>query len=255
MRALLAGLIELALPPLCGRCHGSVSQGNALCSACAATLPEVCPWEPPPAGLAACYAAVRYEGEVLAWIHRFKYPRSGLAGLDPAAASVVHWLAGAAAARALVCRTQLLVPVPLHPRRLRMRGFNPAAVLGRTVAEVLGVRSDPTALSRVRDTRSQTGLGRRARQRNVRRAFQARVGLRVPEVVCLVDDVVTTGSTLGDSARALREAGARTVLAVCLARTALAAADAATREPAASPAPRALSRRSPRGAAPGPPAS
>jgi len=155
----------------------------------------------------------------------------------------VHWLAGVAAARALGCRAQLLVPVPLHPRRLRMRGFNPAASVGRSVAEVLGVPCDPVALSRVRDTRSQTGLGRRARQRNLRGAFRARPGLLVPEVVCLVDDVVTTGSTLGEAARALRATGARTVVAVCLARTALTAACTVTREAAATPIPRAPSRR------------
>jgi ComF family protein len=219
MRELLGGLVELLLPRVCARCRGWVPQDRALCAACAMTLPEALPWDSPPPGLGACYAAVRYEGEVLDWIHRFKYPRPGVTGLDPTAAAVVHWLAGDAAARAAGCGAELLVPVPLHPRRLRVRGFNPAAVLGRTVARSLGVRSDPTALTRARDTRSQTGLGRRARRRNVRGAFQPRSGLRAPEVVCLVDDVVTTGSTLAEAARALRDAGAATVHAICVART------------------------------------
>jgi len=224
MRELLAGLAELALPSLCGRCQRGVPAGGGVCASCAAALPASRGSEPPPPGLAACYAAVRYEGEVLDWIHRFKYPAAGLAGLDPAVASVVHWLARAAATRAAGCGAELLVPVPLHPRRLRARGFNPAAALSRTAARALGVSADPTALSRARDTRSQTGLSRRARQRNVRGAFRARRDLRPPEVVCLVDDVVTTGSTLGDAARALREAGAERVLAICLARTGLAGA-------------------------------
>jgi len=224
MRELFAGLLELVLPRLCARCHRGVPAGRGLCATCASALPVVGENEPSPPGLDGCFAAVRYEGEVLDWIHRFKYPAAGLAGLDPAAACAVHWLARTAASRASACGVELLVPVPLHPRRLRSRGFNPAAALSRSASAALGVPADPTALWRARDTRSQTGLSRRARRRNVRGAFRARRGLRAPAVVCLVDDVVTTGSTLADAARALRGAGAERVLAICLARTALSAA-------------------------------
>ncbi len=124
-----------------------------------------------------------------------------------------------AGARAPAPAPDLVVPVPLHPRRLRERGFNPATLLARALARERRVRLDPVALRRVRDTPSQTRLDRRARRRNVRGAFVARA--RVPPRVWLVDDVVTTGSTLGEAARALRRAGARSVVGVCAARTPL----------------------------------
>ena len=111
------------------------------------------------------------------------------------------------------------MPVPLHPRRLRERGFNPAALLARCVAHERGGRFDAGLLERVRDTPSQTGLDRRARRANVRGAFRVRAGARPASVVWLVDDVVTTGSTLAEAARTLRRAGVREVVAICIART------------------------------------
>ena len=77
----------------------------------------------------------------------------------------------------------------------------------------------PRALLRIRDTPSQTGQGRSARRRNVAGCFAAGPRGAVPESVWLVDDVVTTGATLGEAARTLRRAGARRVAALCLART------------------------------------
>lgn len=110
-----------------------------------------------------------------------------------------------------------VVPVPLHRRRIAQRGFNPAVTLARELARTRGVPLAATALRRVRDTESQTGLGRAERRANVRAAFRARPGL--PARVWLVDDVVTTGATLEECARALRRAGARQVVALCAART------------------------------------
>jgi ComF family protein len=169
--------------------------------------------------LDACVAAVRFAADVETWIHRLKYPRAGLRGLDPAPLTVVAALLREASQRAPGDRPGLVVPVPLHPRRLRARGFNPAGLLARSLASQLRIPRDLTALRRVRDTPSQTGLDRRARRRNLRGALRARRGLRVPERVWIVDDVVTTGSTLREAALALRRAGADTVIGVCAART------------------------------------
>jgi predicted amidophosphoribosyltransferase len=85
----------------------------------------------------------------------------------------------------------------------------------------MGLRHDPTALIRIRDTPSQTGLDRRARRRNVAGAFRARGELEGITRVWLVDDVVTTGSTTAAAAQALRQRGVRSVTVVCAARTPL----------------------------------
>jgi len=110
-----------------------------------------------------------------------------------------------------------IVPVPLHGRRLRERGFNPAARLARAVAREIDAPLDASVLVRVRDTPSQTGLDRRARRANVEDAFACR-GL-VPARVWLVDDVVTTGATLSACAKVLRRGGAEQVAAICAAWT------------------------------------
>jgi predicted amidophosphoribosyltransferase len=109
-----------------------------------------------------------------------------------------------------------LVPVPLHRARLRERGFNQSALLAGSLATRLGVPV-VDALERVRPTRSQVGLGRAARRRNVEDAFVPRAGLRAGVVLGLVDDVATSGATLAAAARALHAAGAGRIAAVTFA--------------------------------------
>jgi ComF family protein len=234
-------LLDLLLPPCCGRCGAGVGRDVALCARCDAALPRLpgsacglCGTAPAlsqrPLGrcascegrssaLHACLASVAFEGEVESWIHRFKYPAPGFRGLDPASTAIVFALIREASRRAPTGDPALVVPVPLHPSRLRARGFNPAARLARAVARAHGIQCAPVALERIRDTASQTGLSRRARARNVAGAFRARTSRRLPRRIWLVDDVVTTGSTLADAARALRRAGAREVIGICVART------------------------------------
>ena len=108
-----------------------------------------------------------------------------------------------------------VVPVPLHKKRLRDRGFNQSEILARHIAERTGIPIN-TALIRKRNTRKQAKLSAKHRRRNLEGAFAATAsfeGLRV----LLVDDVLTTGSTLNNCARVLRQAGAADVQAVTLA--------------------------------------
>ena len=222
MRELLRGFLDLLLPLLCATCGEPCDATVPLCARCSASLPWLARGDDcaTPKGLDACFAAVAFSGETLTWIHRFKYPRPGLRGLDPAAAAVALWLAERAAELAPAERVDLVVPVPLHPRRLRERGFNPAGLLARRIARARRARFDPVALERIRDTPSQTALDRAQRRRNVLGAFRADPRGRIPARVWLVDDVVTTGSTLTAAATALRRAGARHVTGICVARTA-----------------------------------
>lgn len=218
MRRFATAWLDLLLPPACFRC-GAPGR-DALCRACLHALP---PPPPLPAGapLSGLAAGAAYRGEVEGWVRRFKYPGAGIA-LDPAPEAVLEALLRRAAEA--LPRPALVVPVPLHPRRLRARGFNPAGRLSRALARGLGLPWDPVALIRVRETRSQTGLGAAERRRNVAGAFAPARAL--PEAVrapggsvWLVDDVVTTGSTVRAAARALRRGGARRIHALAAAGT------------------------------------
>lgn len=104
----------------------------------------------------------------------------------------------------------VLIPVPLHPRRLRQRGFNQALEIARRIGGELGVEVSHSLLARIRNTVPQVGLGKIERRRNVNGAFKAPRPLRHTHVA-LVDDVVTSGSTINAAARALKRAGAETV--------------------------------------------
>jgi ComF family protein len=113
----------------------------------------------------------------------------------------------------------VVLPVPLHPVRERERGFNQAWLLADALARSWRIPTHRRALIRVRQTETQTHLDREERMANLRGAF----AVRRPDAVAgrrvlLMDDVLTTGSTASECARILREAGARSVLVLTLAR-------------------------------------
>ena len=112
-----------------------------------------------------------------------------------------------------------VVPVPQHWFRRLQRGYNQAEALARALGRPLGLETRP-ALRRVKPTHHLVGLGPKARAQAIRGAFVARRGASLGgETVLLVDDVLTTGATLGEAARALKRAGARRVVAAVLTRT------------------------------------
>ncbi|HYD15529.1 MAG TPA: phosphoribosyltransferase family protein, partial [Hyphomicrobium sp.] len=120
----------------------------------------------------------------------------------------------------LMADAEVVVPVPLARRRLLQRRFNQAAILAQEVARLSHLGYEPLALERTRSTASQVGLTRDARRRNVAGAFivPLRAAHRVQgRKILLVDDVITTGSTVGACARALRRAGAARVDVLALA--------------------------------------
>ena len=107
--------------------------------------------------------------------------------------------------------------MPLHANRIKQRGFNQAAEIGRELSRLTGVPMQAGLASRERDTPPQAGLKRAARRRNMRGAFACKADLSGLHVG-IVDDVMTTGSTLDALASALRQAGARKVSCVVVAR-------------------------------------
>lgn len=112
----------------------------------------------------------------------------------------------------------LIVPVPLHPARQRERGFNQAALLAELLSCKISIPARPV-LERVRYTTTQTAFDRAERMENLHGAFRLRKNADVQQLrVLLVDDVLTTGSTLSECARVLKKAGAASVYAVTAAR-------------------------------------
>lgn len=115
-------------------------------------------------------------------------------------------------------RPDRLIAMPLHPARLRARGFNQAGEIARTLARRLQLPLDATSCRRVRDTPPQMGLRRDVRRRNLHGAFVCTSDMRGLRIG-IVDDVMTTGASLDELAKTLRRAGAASVEAWVVART------------------------------------
>ncbi len=111
----------------------------------------------------------------------------------------------------------LLLPMPLHPRRLRERGFNQASELCRPISRALQIPWSSAVLQRSRDGAHQRTSSSRQRRRNIRQAFDCRG--QIPRRVALIDDVVTTGATADEVAHTLKKAGAQWVEVWAVART------------------------------------
>jgi ComF family protein len=112
----------------------------------------------------------------------------------------------------------MIVPIPLHVRRLRSRGFNQAQLLANQLGPSFGIEVNDHVLRRKRRTRPQVDLSPSERKKNVQQAFSAEQGAVKGKNILLIDDVFTTGATMISAAGALLEAGAKTVSAYCLAR-------------------------------------
>lgn len=108
--------------------------------------------------------------------------------------------------------------MPLHPRRVRERGFNHASEIARAIARHFGLPLDAASVRRTRDTPPQQGLKHDARRRNVRGAFDCTGDVR-GQHIALIDDVMTTGTSLDELAATLKKAGAREVSCWVAART------------------------------------
>lgn len=115
----------------------------------------------------------------------------------------------------------MLVPIPLHPRRLRWRGFNQSELLGKLIAKNLGLRFIPNLLLRVKETKPQTDLDKIQRQKNIRGAFSlnenSQFVIRNSQFI-LFDDIWTSGATLKEAAKVLKRAGAKKVWGLTTAR-------------------------------------
>lgn len=248
-RALAAGAIaalsrvaDVALPPHCLACQRPVARLGSLCPVCwgelrliekpyCAALGIPFSYDLGPGALSAeaiadpppferCRAVAAFDAVARTLVHGLKYrDRLELAG----------WMGGwmARAGAELTADADLVVPVPLHRRRLWWRRFNQSAALAKAVAGAAAKPLRTDMLLRVKPTPQQIGLSALAREANVRGAFRVPPDAR-PAIsgrrVLLVDDVYTTGATVGAATRALLRGGAGAVDVLVFARVVRAAA-------------------------------
>ncbi len=191
-------LLDWLFPPGCPGCDRSETGG--FCRGCAAGLK---PFGVTLADGLVVRAGGLYEGPLRRAVLRLKH--AGLTAAVPALAGVMHAALGASP-------PALLVPIPAAPDRRRWRGLHGPGLLASRLAARMGARCRPDLLVPARDLPSQKDLSREERLQNVRGGFRA--GPAAGLEILLVDDVLTTGATLGEAARALRQAGARRVEAV-----------------------------------------
>jgi len=160
-------------------------------------------------------SAARYEGIVKDIIHLFKY--RGFEGLSRVLAEFIIGSLGED--EDIWAGVEGVVPVPLHPAKERARGFNQAQLLAQRLAKIKRVPLLKRRLVKIRPTEAQTSLDGRSRETNLRGAFTVRRPAAVKgKTLLLVDDVYTTGSTIRECGAVLREAGAREVRAITIAR-------------------------------------
>ena len=238
VKQFIRALLDVILPPLCHVCRSFIPNAGTIhiCPACREKLPQVSSPHCPVCGIpftgtgedhrcGACLtnpphfdtarAAFLYEGAIRDLIHSFKYKqhthlRRPLAFLTlEMARELVSDLA-----------PNIIIPVPLHRSRLRQRGFNQAVLLGRTLSQQLNLPLLPDTLIRTRPTEPQINLSATERMVNVKGAFSVnRPGLIAGKRILLLDDVMTTGSTMNECAKELKKAGADVVIAATIART------------------------------------
>lgn len=114
-------------------------------------------------------------------------------------------------------QAQCLIPVPMHPKRLKQRGFNQAAILAKSLARKLNLPYDVTSCQKMINTAPQAGLGGEQRQKNLRGAFHCKP-LSYQHVI-IIDDLLTTGCTANELARTIKNTGVKQVDIWCCART------------------------------------
>ncbi len=200
--------IALIRPPLCLLCGRPIAEkvpGAALppelCSSCRSA----------PLQIDGIRSAAYFEGPLREAIHRFKYRELSALALPLGEVLSEGW-------RVNRPPGEVIVPVPLHPKRLRERGYNQAALLAKELGKKIGLPVVGNLLVRVRETLPQTNLKGRERKENVRDAFRCHGHELKGKCVLLIDDVCTTGATLEACSLALRGSAVRSVWALSLAR-------------------------------------
>lgn len=199
--------VRFLSPPwceICGRPFDPLAKARGVCADCFRSRPH----------FVKARSATLYDGPVAEAIKALKY--SGRTAVSRVLGAL---LAEAVSSLDAPLEGAVLIPVPLHRKRLLERGFNQSELLAKEAGGRLGLRVERKVLVRKVHTRPQVELSGRERKENVKGAFSVeRAELVRGRVLVVVDDVMTTGATLDECAKALRKAGAREVYAATVAR-------------------------------------
>ncbi len=199
--------IEAPFCTICGMPFGSNDIENHPCEDCLRKKPF----------FDGAYAPYVYEGPILEAVLRFKYGQKTF--IADALGSLLTQFVNA---QFTLREPFLIMPVPLHPKRLRERGFNQSLLLANRIAFGLRGKVDFLSLLRIRHTIPQTTLSKKERRKNIENAFFLKSPESVREKnILLVDDVTTTGNTLNECAKVLTRGGAQAVFCVTLAKAVL----------------------------------
>ncbi len=230
LKHLFSVLIDKLLPYQCALCADSTHNSFGLCQGCMAELPFIyractrCSLPITYSGLLCgkclinppvydeCHAIFAYQPPLNYLIsackfhHKLNYTR----------------LLGLLMAKSLPTRLkvlpELLIPVPLHKRRLAERGYNQSLEIARPISKSLHIPIDYNCCSRIRSTIAQTGLTGKKRQQNIKNAFAITQKINAKHIA-IIDDVVTTGSTVAELSKLMRAQGVQHIQVWCCART------------------------------------
>jgi len=199
--------------PLCQACIADLANLGPACKRCALPLESAqicgrCLRKPPPQH--ASFSLLRYQGGVKRCITGFKFHQQ-LAFANLFAKLMSEQL------RHRDTLPDCLIPIPLHPVRLRRRGFNQSLEVARQLGKTLNIACRPDLLKRVKATRAQSDLKFKQRKANLHRAFQC-TSTTLPEHIALLDDVMTSGHTSAEAAKTLLNQGAKCVEVWTIAR-------------------------------------
>lgn len=234
---MLRAIINLLYPALCRVCFKKINEFDRnICGDCAGKIKERFPpfcvkcgrqLKAEPGSITICpdceknepyfdraWSACYYEGVLKGLIHDFKYKKITSLSADFAAL-----IANFMKKHGIGKDCQMILSIPMHPDRLFKREVNHADILAKALGKTLGIPYSGSALKKIKDTPPQSKLKRGARIKNLRSSFSLkdRAGVRNKNIM-LVDDLFTTGSTVNECSRLLKDSGARRVEVVTLAR-------------------------------------
>jgi ComF family protein len=193
-----------SLCPICGMAFMDSPAPDHLCGNCLESKPSFC----------LARAVASYETLILDAIHQFKYGRNISTG-----AVLASFMAEFNFPDFDFTDYSLIIPVPLHIRRLRERGFNQALILAKSIGKKYRIPVNFSLLKRRKFTLTQTGLDKKEREKNMKGAFTVIDNAKIEgKNIILIDDVYTTGATINQCTKTLIQAGAGKVAVLTLAR-------------------------------------